>query len=296
MITVEDYLEAFSADTRTRVVLLYLESVKEGRRFFSAARRVSREKPIVLLKGGQTGAGHKAAASHTGAMATDRRVFEAVCRQSGILMVQHSMDLLDLAAAFSALPLPAGNRVAIMTLGGGWGVVTTDLCARHGLTIPTLPPELVAEIDSLLPPFWSRANPVDLVGDNDPDVPLKVMELLLDWEGCDAVIHLGVMGRGLFVKKLIAAVKRCDPKASDEINQSALDLVAAFETDFVSQIAGLMGRHGKPVVGVSLMKADDDKTVYAVAGSAHKAVIYETPERAVKALSQMVRYARFRRS
>lgn len=295
MITVEDYLEAFAADTRTRSVLLYLESVKDGRRFFSAARRVSREKPIVLLKGGQTDAGHKAAASHTGAMATDQRIFEAVCRQAGILMVQHSMDLLDLAAAFSALPLPAGNRVAIMTLGGGWGVVTTDLCARHGLTIPALPPELVAEIDTLLPPFWSRGNPVDLVGDNDPGVPLKVMERLLKWEGCDAVIHLGVMGRRVFVEKLIAAIKRCDPKASNELNQATLDLIAAFETDFVKQIAGLMDRYDKPVVGVSLMKAAGDGTVYTMKDSTHKAVFYETPERAVKALSQMVRYARFRK-
>jgi acyl-CoA synthetase (NDP forming) len=229
-------------------------------------------------------------------MATDQRIFEAVCRQAGILPVQHSMDLLDLAAAFSALPLPAGSRVAIMTLGGGWGVVTTDLCARHSLTIPELPPELVAEIDTLLPPFWSRGNPVDLVGDNDPGVPLKVMEHLLAWEGCDAVIHLGVMGRQVFVKKLLSAVKRCDPEASDGIKQAAQDLIAAFETDFINRIAGLMDRYDKPVVGVSLMKAADDKTVYAVEGSAHKSVFYETPERAVKALSQMVRYARFRQS
>jgi acyl-CoA synthetase (NDP forming) len=294
MITVEDYLEAFAADTRTRSVLLYLESVKDGRRFFRAARRVSCEKPIVLLKGGQTGAGHRAAASHTGAMATDQRVFEAVCRQAGILQVQHSMDLLDLAAAFSALPLPAGNRVAVMTLGGGWGVVTTDLCAHHRLTIPDLPEELVAAIDTLLPPFWSRGNPVDLVGDNDPGVPLQVMERLLDWEGCDAVIHLGVMGRRVFVEKLTAAVKRCDPNASEEITQAAIDLIAAFESDFIKQIAGLMDRYGKPVVGVSLMKDGRDKTVYAVDGADHKAVLYETPERAVKALSQMVGYARFR--
>jgi acyl-CoA synthetase (NDP forming) len=294
MITVEDYLEAFAVDTRTRSVLLYLESVRDGRRFFSAARRVSCEKPIVLLKGGQTSAGHQAAASHTGALATDQRVFEAVCRQAGILSVQHSMDLLDLAAAFSALPLPAGNRVAIMTLGGGWGVVTTDLCARHGLTIPSLPPERVAQIDALLPPFWSRGNPVDLVGDNDPGVPLRVMESLLEWEGCDAVIHLGVMGRRVFVEKLMAAVKRCDPHASTEINQTAVDLITAFEADYVKQIADLMDRYGKPVVGVSLMKAGYDKTVYAVDGAEHKAVFYETPERAVKALSMMVGYARFR--
>ena len=245
------------------------------------------------LKGGQTGAGNKAAASHTGAMATDQRVFEAVCRQAGILSVKHSMDLLDLGAAFTALPLPAGKRVAIMTLGGGWGVVTTDLCAHHGLEIPELPPELVAEIDTLLPPFWSRANPIDLVGDNDPSVPLKVMESLLKWEGCDAVIHLGIMGRRGFIEKLMKAVKHCDPTTSDELSQGAVDLIAAFEADYVKRIAGLMDRYEKPVVGVSLMKDARDKTVYEVAGAEHKTVFYETPERAVKALSQMVGYRHF---
>jgi acyl-CoA synthetase (NDP forming) len=295
MITVEDYLEAFATDERTRTVLLYLESIKDGRRFFSAARRVSSQKPIVLLKGGQTRAGRKAASSHTGAMATDHKVFQAVCRQAGILSVQHSMDLLDLAAAFTALPLPAGNRVAIMTLGGGWGVVTTDLCARHGLTIPDLPAALTEAIDALLPPFWSRGNPVDLVGDNDLSVPLKVMELLLDWEGCDAVIHLGIMGRLGFIEKLAAAVKRCDPDASEALGMAAVNLIQTFESDYVNRIAALMDQYRKPVVGVSLMKDARDKIVYAVDGAEHQTVFYETPERAVKALSQMAGYQRFQK-
>jgi acyl-CoA synthetase (NDP forming) len=295
MVTVEDYLDGFAADPKTRTVLLYLESVKDGRRFFNSARKVACQKPIVLLKGGQTRAGNRAASSHTGAMATDQRVFEAVCRQAGILSVKHSMDLLDLAAAFTALPLPAGKRVAIMTLGGGWGVVTTDLCARHGLEIPVLTPALVEEIDKLLPPYWSRGNPIDLVGDNDPSVPLKLMESLLKWEGCDAVIHLGIMGRRGFIEKLMEAVKRCDPSTPEELSQGGVDLIAAFEADYVQQIAGLMDRYAKPVVGVSLMKDGRDKTVYAVEGAEHKTVFYETPERAVKALSQMVSYRRFRR-
>jgi acyl-CoA synthetase (NDP forming) len=147
--------------------------------------------------------------------------------------------------------------------------------------------------DTVLPPFWSRSNPVDLLGDNDPTVPLKVMERLLGWEGCDAVIHLGVMGRLGFIEKLAAAVKRCDPEAPDHLGQMAVDLIKAFEADYVNQIAALMERYGKPVVGVSLMKDARDKTVYTVEGARHQTVFYETPERAVKALSQMVRYRRF---
>jgi len=127
MITIEDYMEGFEIDDLTRTVMLYIESVKDGRRFYESACRVGRKKPIVLLKGGQTGAGNRAAASHTGAMSSDARVFNAVCRQAGIVKVDRSMDLLDLAAAFASVPLPKGNRTAIMTLGGGWGVITADL-------------------------------------------------------------------------------------------------------------------------------------------------------------------------
>ncbi|MDX2452913.1 acetate--CoA ligase family protein, partial [Desulfosarcina sp.] len=191
MITIEDYMEGFEVDELTRTVMLYIESVKQGRRFFESACRVSHKKPIVLLKGGQTQAGNRAAASHTGAMASDTRLFDAVCRQAGIVKVDLPMELLDLSAAFSSLPLPQGNRVAIMTLGGGWGVVTADLCDQFGLDVPELSPELIVRIDQILPPYWSRSNPIDLVGENDLSVPLTVMEALLQWEACDAVINLG---------------------------------------------------------------------------------------------------------
>ena len=122
--------------------MIYIESVKNGRRFLESARKVSRIKPIVLLKGGQTKAGNRAASSHTGALSSDTRIFNAVCKQAGIVKVEKPMDLLDLSAAFSSLPLPMGNRVAIMTLGGGWGVVTADLCEAYGLEIPELSEDL----------------------------------------------------------------------------------------------------------------------------------------------------------
>jgi len=121
MVTIEDYMEAFEIDELTRTVVLYLESVKDGARFFRSAARVSRKKPVVVLKGGRTRLGERAASSHTGAMASDARVFEAACRQAGVIQVEQPMELLDLSAVFSSLPLPRGKRVAIMTLGGGGG-------------------------------------------------------------------------------------------------------------------------------------------------------------------------------
>jgi acyl-CoA synthetase (NDP forming) len=294
MITIEDYMEGFEVDELTRTVMLYIESVKQGRRFFESARRMSRKKPIVLLKGGQTRAGKRAASSHTGAMASHTRLFNAVCQQAGIVKVDQPMELLDLAAAFSSLPLPLGNRIAIMTLGGGWGVVTADLCNQFGLDVPDLSAELIAIIDKVLPPYWSRTNPIDLVGENDPSIPLIIMEALLQWDGCDAVINLGILGRRLFLKRLADSVENADRSYPRKFLDDAVKALADFENGYIQQIVRLMEKYGKPVFGVSLLTDEKDATVYRVNGHHRKGVFYETPERAVKAAARMVEHQRFR--
>ncbi len=293
MLTMADYLDALADDEQTRIIMVYLENISNGRRFFETARKLSYRKPIVLLKGGQTTAGSRAAASHTGALATDSRVFEAICRQAGIIKVEHPMDLLDLSAAFSSLPLPRGNRVAIMTLGGGWGVVTADLCERYGLAIPPLDKDIIAQIDGILPPYWSKSNPVDLVGEPDTSIPSKIMEILLNWDGCDAVIDLGILGRLLFIKRLAESIRKADPQTSEQTLQQILGMYAGFEKDYVEFTIKLMTRTSKPVFGVSLLAEAARKTVHPLKRAKYKAVYYETPERAVKAMAKMVQYHRF---
>jgi acyl-CoA synthetase (NDP forming) len=293
MITIEDFLDAFETDSLTRTVMLYVESVKNGRRFFASACRVGKKKPIVLLKGGQSKAGHRAAASHTGALATDSRVFNAVCRQAGIIKVEQSMDLLDLAASFSSLPLPKGNRAAIMTLGGGWGVVTADLCSTYGIEVTELTPDILERLDKLLPSYWSRSNPIDLVGESDNTLPMIVVEELLKWDGCDAVINLGIIGRSIMLKRLGESVLKADPTYSFEFIGSMNHTFAKFEKKYINNVVTLMERFDKPVFGVSLMKDEKDQTLYRVDGSEFKGVFFETPERAVKAFARMVEYQRF---
>jgi acyl-CoA synthetase (NDP forming) len=293
MMTIEDFLDGFEVDSLTRTVMLYVESVKNGRRFFESARRVGQKKPIVLLKGGRSNAGNRAAASHTGAMTSDIKLFDTVCRQAGIVSVERPMDLLDLAAAFSALPLPAGNRAAIMTLGGGWGVVTADLCSEFGIDVPALTTELIAKIDRLLPPYWSRSNPIDLVGERDPSVPMRVLEELLRWNDCDAVINLGIMGRRIMVQRFGESVLKADPDYSADFIENIYQQLAAFENAYIEHIVTLMERYNKPIFGVSLLPDEKNQTLYRVEGSSFKAVFYPTPERAVKAFSKMVEYHRF---
>jgi acyl-CoA synthetase (NDP forming) len=293
MMTIEDYMDGFEVDSLTRTVILYIESVKNGRRFFEGARRVGKKKPIVLLKGGRSRAGNRAAASHTGAMTSDIKIFDAVCRQAGIVKAEKPMDLLDLAAAFSSLPLPEGNRAAIMTLGGGWGVVTADLCAEYGLEVPELSPSLITKMDGMLPSYWSRSNPIDLVGDRDPSIPLTVLEELSRWDGCDAVINLGILGRRIMVKRFGESVLQADTNYSAEFIDSINNRFAEFENEYINHIVKLMDRYKKPIFGVSLLPDENNKTLYRVAGSAFKGAFYPTPERAVKAFSKMVEYQRF---
>ena len=293
MMCIEDYLDGLEVDTLTRTAVLYIESVKNGRRFFEGARRVGRKKPIVLLKGGESQAGKRAAASHTGALTTDKRVFDAVCRQAGIVKVDVPMELLDLGAAFSSLPLPKGSRVAIMTLGGGWGVVTADLCAHCGLDVVALSPDIIKAIDQILPPYWSRSNPIDLVGERDPTIPMAVLDLLLKWEGCDAVINLGIVGRRQVMKSHGAAVLKADPTYSADVIEKIHAEFKKFEKDYIVQIIDLMETYQKPVIGVSMLPDEKHQTVYPHQDRPYKGVFFSTPERAVGAFAKMVQYQRF---
>ncbi|MBC2704065.1 acetate--CoA ligase family protein [Desulfobacula sp.] len=296
MVTIEDYMEAFEIDDLTRTVVLYIESVKDGSRFFKSAARVSRKKPVVVLKGGRTSRGERAAASHTGAMASDTKVFDAACRQAGIIQADQPMELLDLSAVFSSLPLPKGNRVAIMTLGGGWGVITTDLCAEHGLEVPKLSRNIIERLNRILPPFWSHGNPVDIVGEDDPDIPKICLEELLKWDGCDAVIHLGIHGKRVLVNNMIESVLRTDPDIDRKAVQVFKDAILQFEEDYTRYVIKLTQKYEKPVLGVSLLTDEISRTLYRLEGYEHKSVFFPSPERAVKALWGMCQYNDWRKS
>ena len=296
MITIEDYLDGFEVDELTRTVVLYIESVKNGRRFLESARRVGRKKPVVVLKGGRTDAGNRAAASHTGAMASNIRIFDAACRQAGVVLVEQPMELLDLSAAFSSLPLPRGNRVGIVTLGGGWGVVTTDLCSEQGLEVPDLEPEMIARIDRILPPYWSRSNPIDLVAEMNPQIAMTATEELLKWDCCDAVIHLGILGRMIFVGPLIRSALAADPTMNRVLLDEIPRQIRQFEAEYIRFIVNLMEKYGKPVLGVSLMGDEQTRMVVEIEGSPYKSISFLTPERSVKVLAKMVGYQQWLQS
>ena len=270
MVTIEDYMETFEADDLTKTVVLYIESIKQGRRFFESASRVSKKKPVIVLNGGRTEAGNKAALSHTGAMASNSKVFSAALKQAGVIEVNQPMDLLDLSAVFSSLPLPKGNRVAIMTLGGGWGVVATDLCIENKLVVPKLSDSIKAKLDTILPPFWSHANPVDIVGEREPEISITASEELIKWDGCDALVHLGIHGQGILGHKMLKGLSKIDPSQSKKDIAAIHDMITEMENNYIDHIINLSEKYEKPVIGVSLLVDDDSKTLYRKEGKKYK--------------------------
>jgi acyl-CoA synthetase (NDP forming) len=291
MITIEDALDGFEIDELTKTVVLYIESIKNGRRFFESAKRVGKIKPVIILKGGRTSAGANAAASHTGAMASDVKVFMAACRQAGVILAESSMDLLDLSAAFSSLPLPKGNRVGLLTLGGGWGVVASDLCVENGMDVPKLSGEVISRINKLLPPFWSHANPIDVVGDMNPETYMKILEELIQWPECDAIIHMGIIGRIIMIKATLESTITVDNKYNIKFMEDALRHVENFEKQIIELTVKLMEKYNKPIMGVYLLNDDKSRTVTDVDGCRYNGVNFISPERAVKALGKMYKYA-----
>lgn len=192
-VTVRDFLGYFAEDDATSTSLVYLEGAHDGRRFYERAKAAAAGKPVVVVKGGVSTGGARAAASHTGSLASDDRVFDGMCRQAGVTRASTVEEAFEAAATFATQPLPQGNRVAVVTTAGGWGVVTADAIGRDAdLQLVPLPDDLREAIDEHLPPRWSRGNPVDLAGGETRDTIPEVLRLVAAHPAVDAVVYLGL--------------------------------------------------------------------------------------------------------
>jgi acyl-CoA synthetase (NDP forming) len=185
-----DLLEYWEQDEQTGVVLLYLESFGDPRRFARAARRISSRKPLVVLKAGRGPAGHRAAASHTAALVASDVALGALLHQTGALRADGLEELLDLAVALDAQPLPAGRRVAVLTNAGGPAILCADACEAAGLTLPELSVQTQGLLAAFLPPTASLANPVDLIATATPEQFRRAIPLVLASGEVDALVLL----------------------------------------------------------------------------------------------------------
>ncbi len=290
MVTVPDYLEYYASDPATSVGLAYVEGIADGRGFFERIRRVSARMPLVLLKGGATAGGQRAAASHTGALASDDRVFDGMCRQAGATRAATVEEAYEAAATFATQPLPTGPNVAVMTTAGGWGVVTADAITAHrDLVLAPMPDDLRATIDTKLPPRWSRNNPIDLAGGETRDTIPEVMEMVASHPAIDAIVYLG-----LGIQSNQARLMRDGPFYPGDGLERIVDYHERQDARFAQAAAEISDATAKPILTATELAVaiPDNAGPQAVRDTGR--LCYASSNRAVTALGHLYRYARFR--
>jgi acetyl coenzyme A synthetase (ADP forming)-like protein len=186
----DDLLTFFEQDDNTHIIAQHCEDLKDGRAFAEVAKRVSRKKPVVVLKAGRTSLGARAASSHTGALAGNDKIYEDVLRQSGVIRARSLRDLLEYARAIPVLPTPKGENVIIITGAGGSGVLLSDACVDNDLRLMAMPPDLDAAFRKFIPPFGAAGNPVDITGGEPPKTYQNTIRLGLE----DERIHSLILG------------------------------------------------------------------------------------------------------
>ena len=259
-----DCLDYFAADYRTRAILVYIEAIKDVRKFMASARAAARSKPVIVLKSGRSSAAASAAKSHTGALAGADDVYAAAFARSGLVRVNDLDELIAAAETLSRYPSFVGDRLGMVTNGGGLGVLAVDALMDHGGKLAKLGPETTAKLDAAMPPTWSGGNPIDIIGDADSARYAAAMEAALDDRDIDAVL-----------------VMNC-PTAllpSRDAAEAVANVVKSRRT---------RGGRMKPVFTVWLGDQERATEIFAEAGLPS----YPTESEAVRGFMHMVRYRR----
>lgn len=253
-----DVLDYLGGDPQTEAILLYIESISAARKFMSAARAAARNKPIIVIKAGRFAEGAAAAASHTGALAGADDVYDAALRRAGLLRVDSIEDLFNAAELLGRKIDIAGKRLVVVTNGGGAGVMAADALASHHGQLAQLSPETVARLDEVLPKNWSKGNPIDIIGDAPAGRFCDVFGALKDSDELDAIL-------------LIHAPTAIVPRM--EIAEALLPTI---QTTHHPVLACWLGGRG----------AEDARHLF----NDHNIPVFETPEVAVRAFSQLVAF------
>ena len=286
---VADLVEWYGTDDETSVSLAYVEGIANGRDLMDRLGAVAARKPVVVVKGGATEGGARAAASHTGALAANDAVFDGECRHNGITRAATVEEAYEAAATFATQPLPKGPNVVVLTTAGGWGVVTADAITRDGLLrLMPLPDDLRSEIDTKLPPRWSRNNPVDCAGGETRDTIPEVMGIIARHPSVDAVVYLGI---GIQANQ--ARMMREGRFYPDHGLGRIVEYHERQDARFAEAAAALSVETGKPVLVATELAVADPDNAGPSAVRASGRLCYPSGNRAVVALGHLYRYARF---
>ncbi|WP_087035731.1 acetate--CoA ligase family protein [Thermococcus litoralis] len=257
-----DLMDYFIYDDSIRVVTFYIEGVKDGRKFIEAAKRITKVKPVIALKSGRTEYGAKAASSHTGSLAGADVIYDAVFKQTGILRAEDFEHMFDVAKAFAKCKLPKGDRVGIITDGGGAGVMASDAVAKFGLKMAELSEETIKYLKEHFPPHAVAGNPTDVVGDTDAQRYKYAIEAFVNDPNVDAIVVI-----------VLFQVPLLD------------------EEEIIEILADYAKKSEKPIVAVAM---GGKKTEYYAKILEEKGVpVYPTPERGVRALAGLVQYSKY---
>jgi len=263
-----DILDYLAEDDETKVIAIYMEGLDKGRRFLETAERVSKIKPIVVLKAGKSEAGAEAASSHTGSLSVNDRVFEAVCKRAGIIRVENLEELIDIAKAFAFAPIPRGNRIAIISFTGAGGVMSADSCSGHGLSVIELSKSTTTRLQSNLP-SWARAgNPIDA-------------EPLFERVGAESSIRIA----------LEAALE------DDRVDCVSLVLVSmpVFDFDISRVISEFKSKYSEKPIVVHIIGLKDSVDFHTRKLEEIGVPVYPSIERGIAALSALYRYGQVQR-
>ena len=258
-----DMLDYLANDPQTRAILLYIESIDDARKFMSAARAAARNKPVIAVKAGRSEQGSRAAASHTGALAGSDEVYDAAIARAGMLRVDSLEQLFLAAEILTRFRAPIGDRVTILTNGGGAGVMAADACAAQGVPLATLGELVVRELDTVLPANWSHDNPVDIIGDAPAQRYVDALQVLAR--------HPQPTGTLLFIQAPTAIVPSAD------IARAMVPVVLPPGRPPLPLVACWIG-------GPAVAEA---RQIFVNAGIA----CYDMPEQAVAAIGMLQRYA-----
>jgi acyl-CoA synthetase (NDP forming) len=254
-----DLINYLEKDLSTRCIAIYLESVKDGSEFIKTARKVVKTKPIVCFKAGKTDKGTEAVASHTGSLAGSAAVYSSAFKQAGIIEAKLSEEIFDFSKALANQPVMNDNKIAVVTDGGGFGIVATDMAINCGLELPALESVSVKTLKSFLPPYASVKNPIDITGDATVERYQRTLEAVLKDKNIAGVACIALMQLPTLDDSIIDILKDCKVFGKPII-------VCSAGSDFILERNRKIEAYGIPV--------------------------YPTPERAVKALSILYEYGK----
>ena len=265
-----DLIDYFGMDMYTRSIVLYIESITNAKKFMSAAKSFARVKPVIVIKSGRYSEGAKAAASHTGALAGEDAIYEAAFRRAGIVRVNDITDLFNCSSILAKQPRPTGPNIVIVTNAGGPGVLATDAVIEKGGKIAKLSDETIQKLNQVLPPTWSKGNPVDIIGDGDDIRYQNAMEICLNDNNIDGLIII-------CVPQVMA-----DPdKVAEKIVDLARKTTKPILTSFIGEASVYHARQILNSSNIPTYNSPDDAIesyMYLYHYERHLAQLYETPE------------------